>query len=62
MASIEERFARVDQLIAAMDDRLRTIAAQNAALGEMVQVLGGYVNQSIAYLQAHTADPEAHNR
>jgi hypothetical protein len=57
---IEERFARVDQLIAAMDERLRTIARQNATLAEMVEVLGGYVNTSLEYFQAHVNDPDAH--
>ncbi len=60
MPTIEERFHRVDQLIDAMDTRLRAIARQNEALAEMVQVLGGYVNTSLEYLQAHVADPNGH--
>ena len=43
MPTIDERFQRVDQLIDAMDARLRAIAGQNEALAEMVQALGGYV-------------------
>ena len=57
---VEERFAYVDALIEAMDERLRLIARQNATLAEMVEVLGGYVSQSVEYVQAHAADPDAH--
>lgn len=60
MPTIDARFQRVDQLIDAMDARLRAIARQNGALAEMVQVLGGYVNTSLEYLQAQVADPNGH--
>lgn len=55
-----ERFAEIDGYIEQVDERLRLIARQNAALAEMVEVLGGYVNASIEHLQAHVSDPEAH--
>ncbi|HSP38247.1 MAG TPA: hypothetical protein VLR26_10890 [Frankiaceae bacterium] len=38
------RFAEIDGHIAETDRRLVTIARQSAALGEMVEVLGGYIN------------------
>lgn len=53
----DERFAEIDVAIAQMDDRLRTIARQNATLAEMVEVLGGYVNTAIEHLQRHASDP-----
>jgi hypothetical protein len=37
----DDRFTRVDEAIAEMNERLRTIAHQNATLAEMVEVLGG---------------------
>lgn len=59
--SLEERFAEVDRLITAMDERLRLIAQQNATLADTVEVLGSCVNSSIEYLQAHVRDPQAHD-
>jgi hypothetical protein len=52
-AQIEERFVEVDGYIAAMDERLRSIARQNAVLAEMVEVLGGYVNATTDAPQQH---------
>jgi hypothetical protein len=43
-AATVARFAEIDEHIAETDRRLVTIARQNAALGEMVEVLGGSVN------------------
>jgi len=60
MATPDERFAEVDEAIEETNRRLRVIARQNAALAEMVEVLGGYVNTAIGHLQHHIADPDAH--
>ena len=48
-----ERFAETDRYIAEMDQRLNTIAQQNAKLAEMVEVLGGYVNTALTVVQEH---------
>ena len=39
---VRERFAEIDTYIEEMNGRLVTIARQNAALAEMVEVLGGF--------------------
>ena len=56
-AEIVERFAELDQLIDAMDERLRLIARQSAALAVMVEQLVG-LDTSLAHLLDH--DPDAH--
>jgi hypothetical protein len=50
------RFAEIDEHIAETDRRLVTIARQNAALGEMVEVLGGYINATIDQVQRRIED------
>lgn len=50
------RFAKVDEYIAETDRRLENIARQNAALGEMVEVLGSYVNATLDRVQRHVED------
>ncbi|MDQ1635811.1 MAG: hypothetical protein QOJ32_2620 [Frankiaceae bacterium] len=53
---VAERFAEVDGYIADMDRRLTVIARQNAVLGEMVEVLGRYVNATVDTVQHHVQD------
>ena len=50
------RFAEIDEPIAETDRRLVTIARQNAALGEMVEVLGSDINATIDQVQRHIDD------
>ena len=52
-AATVARFADIDEHIAETDRRLVRIARQNAALGEMVEVLGGYINATIDPAQRH---------
>jgi hypothetical protein len=55
-AATRTRFAEIDEHIAETDRRLVTIARQNAALGEMVEVLGAYVNATLDQVQRHIDD------
>lgn len=55
-AATAARFAEVDERIAATDRRLVTIARQNAALGEKVEVLGSYLNATRDRVQRHIED------
>lgn len=52
-SDVAERFAEVDGYITEMDRRLAAIARQNAVLGEMVEVLGRYVNAAVDTFQRH---------
>ena len=65
--SIDERLARLEAydaelvtVIERVDEKLRAIAAQNEVTAEMVQILGGFVNEGISQLQTHTQNPHAH--
>lgn len=51
-----QRFAEVDAAIAETEQRLRTIARQNAALSEMVEVLGSFVAVSLDAFHQHVRD------
>ena len=55
-SDVAERFVEVDGYIAEMDRRLTAIARQNAVLGEMVEVLGRYVNSTVDTVQRHVQD------
>jgi hypothetical protein len=53
---VTARFAETDRLLAATDDRLRLIARQYAAIGEMLEMLGRFVTVNIDILGQHMRD------
>lgn len=55
-ADVAERFRETDEYIHQMDERLRSIARQNAALAEMVEVLGSFVHATTDMLQQHVRE------
>lgn len=52
----DARFTEIDASLAEIDNRLRTIAHQNAVLSEMVEVLGQFVAVNIDALTRHASD------
>jgi hypothetical protein len=55
-AETRQRFAEIDEAIAATTDRLRLIARQNAALSEAVGVLGHFTAAGIDTIARHLRD------
>lgn len=56
---LDQMEAGIDAFIAETDQRLYSLAQQNAKLSEMMEVLGGYFTAAVDQLQDHLRDHPA---